>query len=101
MRGREIVNGADRGIDPGVRILLGPERRGMRQRELARGRRDNRADLVREHGFHTGRADVHSQIHAFLPANSDCGVRTASPCPQGLVSRTALPVAATDESRLA
>ncbi len=30
MGGGKIVDGADRRIDPGVRILLGPERRGMR-----------------------------------------------------------------------
>ncbi|MGY4282577.1 hypothetical protein ACVWXO_001797 [Bradyrhizobium sp. LM2.7] len=66
MMGCKIVDGADRRIDPGVGILLGPQRRWVRQRELARRRRDNRAGFAHEHRFHTGRADVHSEIHTRL-----------------------------------
>jgi hypothetical protein len=29
MQGREIIDRADRSIDPGIRILLGTQRRGM------------------------------------------------------------------------
>ena len=67
MAGGEIVDGANRRVDPGVGILLGPQRRGMRQRKLARGRRDNRAGFAHEHRFHTGCADVDTEIHAVLP----------------------------------
>ena len=53
MAGGEIVDRSGGGIDPGIGILLGPQRRGMRQRKLARGHRDNRASLVHEHRLHT------------------------------------------------
>ena len=59
----QTVDGGDRSIHPGVRILLGEQRRGMRQVEAVRSRRDDRASLVHKHGFHTGRADVDSQKH--------------------------------------
>ncbi len=53
MGGGKLIDGADRRLDPGIRILLGPQRRGVRQRKLARGRRDDRASLVHEHRLHT------------------------------------------------
>ena len=59
----KTVDGGDRSLDPGIRILLGKQRRGMRQVEAVRGRRDDRASLVHKHGFHAGRADVDSQKH--------------------------------------
>jgi hypothetical protein len=61
--GGKIVDSTDRRIGPGIRILLGPERGGMEKRKLAQGGCDGRASLVHEHGFHAGRADVHSEIH--------------------------------------
>ncbi|MGY4328024.1 hypothetical protein ACVWWG_002441 [Bradyrhizobium sp. LB7.2] len=77
MAGGKVVDRADRRIDPGIGILLGPQRRGMRQRQLARRRRENRAGFAHEHRFHTGCADVDSEIHAILPVVC-CGARAQS-----------------------